>query len=98
VGETPSGSARPGAEAEPAAIRAESPSTGPEASADHAATDAPRQRGRDFAEQMKPVATAAEEVTAKAIDLSARGLTKLAAFLEKRRQARQPQDRPDPDA
>ena len=99
LGETPGGSGRAGAESDSSASGAESASTGAEATAEASATDEPpRERGRDFAEQLKPVATAAEEVTAKAVDLSAKGLTKLAAFLEKRRQARQARGRPDRDA
>ena len=45
-------------------------------------------RGRDMAERLKPVAEAAEEVAAKAIDLSVKGLNRLSAMLEKRRQER----------
>ncbi len=46
-------------------------------------------RARELAEQLKPVAVAAEEVAVKAVDLSAKGLTRLSAYLEKRRQERQ---------
>ncbi len=46
-------------------------------------------RARELAEQLKPVAVAAEEVAVKAVDLSAKGLTRLSAYLEKRRQDRQ---------
>ncbi len=46
-------------------------------------------RAREIAEQLKPVALAAEEAAVKAVDLSAKGLNRLSAFLEKRRQERQ---------
>lgn len=63
-------------------------STGPEASAQTGTDDPKAERGREIADQLKPVALAAEEITAKAVDISAKGLTKVAAFLQKRRQAR----------
>ena len=47
-------------------------------------------RARELAEQLKPVAMAAEEVAVKAVDLSAKGLNRLSAYLEKRRRERQP--------
>ncbi len=46
-------------------------------------------RAREVAEQLKPVALAAEEMAVKAVDLSAKGLNRLSAYLEKRRQERQ---------
>lgn len=46
-------------------------------------------RARELAEQLKPVAVAAEEVAVKAVDLSTKGLNRLSAYLEKRRQERQ---------
>ena len=46
------------------------------------------ERGREVAERLKPVAAAAEEVAAKAVDLSVKGLTRLGALLDKRRQER----------
>jgi hypothetical protein len=48
----------------------------------------PDEIAREVAERLKPVAAAAEEVAAKAIDLSAKGLTKLAGKLEERRRQR----------
>ena len=40
------------------------------------------ERARETAVRLKPVAIAAEEMTAKALDLSAKGLAKAAAYLE----------------
>ena len=45
--------------------------------------------GRDVAERLKPVAEAAEGIAAKAVDLSAKGLTRLSAILEQRRRQRE---------
>ena len=42
--------------------------------------------GREVAERLKPVAAVAEEVAARALDLSAKGLGRLAAKLHERRQ------------
>jgi hypothetical protein len=42
----------------------------------------------DLAERLKPVAAAAEEVAARAVDLSSKGLEKVASFLEERRRQR----------
>ena len=44
--------------------------------------------GREVTERLKPVAAAAEEVAAKALDLSAKGLHKLVDKLEERRRQR----------
>jgi hypothetical protein len=49
----------------------------------------PEEVAREVAERLKPVAAAAEEVAAKALDFSARGLTKLASKLEERRRQRE---------
>ena len=45
--------------------------------------------GRDVAERLKPVAEVAEGIAAKAVDLSAKGLTRLSAILEQRRRQRE---------
>jgi hypothetical protein len=52
---------------------------------------------RETAVRLKPVAIAAEEMTARALDLSAKGLAKAAAYLEQRRQARHTEATPGPD-
>lgn len=44
--------------------------------------------GRDLGQRLKPVAAVAEDVAAKALDLSAKGLGRLAAILQERRQRR----------
>ena len=49
--------------------------------------------GREVADKLKPVAVAAEEVTARVLDLTAKGLTKLAGMLEERRHQRTGGDR-----
>lgn len=46
------------------------------------------ERVRDMADRLKPVALAAEEMTARAVNLSAKGLSKLGAYLDQRRQQR----------
>ncbi len=55
-----------------------------------AAGQAPQDRaeeiGREVAERLKPVAAVAEEVAARALDLSAKGLGRLSAKLHERRQ------------
>lgn len=51
--------------------------------------DRPDDIGRDVADRLKPVAAAAEGIAAKAVDLSTKGLGKLAAMLEERRRQRQ---------
>jgi hypothetical protein len=53
-----------------------------------AAKDRAGSTGRDVAERFKPVAAAAEEITVKAVDLAAKGLTRLAGVLEERRRGR----------
>ena len=45
-------------------------------------------RARELAERLKPMAMAAEEAAVKAVDLSTKGLNRLSAYLEKRRQER----------
>ena len=44
--------------------------------------------GRDLGQRLKPVAVAAEGIAAQALDLSAKGLSRLAAMLEERRRRR----------
>ncbi|MDQ3695696.1 MAG: hypothetical protein M3464_19075, partial [Chloroflexota bacterium] len=43
---------------------------------------------KDLGERLKPVAAAAEEVATKALDLSAKGLSRLVDKLERRRRDR----------
>lgn len=50
--------------------------------------DAFAERARELAERLKPMAMAAEEAAVKAVDLSTKGLNRLSAYLEKRRQER----------
>ena len=97
VGESPSGSALAGGEASSSASGAESVSAG-SAAGDGATGEQPRDRGHDIAQQLKPVAIAVEDITAKAVGLTTMGLTRLSAYLEKRRQAREAEGRLDPDA
>jgi hypothetical protein len=52
----------------------------------------PEAIARDLGERLKPVVEAAEDVATKALDLSAKGLTKLVDMLEERRRQRQPAD------
>jgi hypothetical protein len=63
---------------------------GPAATAGHTTSSQvpPEEIAREVAERLKPVAAAAEEVAAKALDFSAKGLTKLAGKLEERRRQR----------
>lgn len=51
-------------------------------------------RMSDVAQRLKPVAVVAENAAGKAVDLSARGLTRLSGYLERRRLDRhqQPED------
>ena len=49
-------------------------------------------RAREVAERLRPVAAAAEELAATAIDLSVKGLNRLAQLLEERKAARRPAD------
>jgi hypothetical protein len=94
----PGGTFEPTPEATPIADQAPVPvaSAGPGgagATADASATDqsAGGQGGdfaHDLAERLKPVATAAEEIAARAVDLSSKGLEKVAEFLEERRRQR----------
>ena len=73
---------------------ASAPSSGPQnqqaSSQSAAGGQAPQDRaeeiGREVAERLKPVAAVAEEVAARALDLSAKGLSRLAAKLQERRQ------------
>ena len=51
-----------------------------------AQADRAEEIGRELAERLKPVAAVAEGVVAKALDLSAKGLGRLAAKLHERRQ------------
>lgn len=48
--------------------------------------------GGGFVERLKPVTAAAEDVAAAAVSLSAKGLSRLAALLDERRQRRGGQD------
>ena len=50
----------------------------------------PEAIARDLGERLKPVVEAAEDVATKALDLSAKGLTKLVDILEERRRQREP--------
>lgn len=43
---------------------------------------------REIADKLKPVAVVAEDVASRAVDLSVKGLTKVAAVLEDRRRGR----------
>ena len=60
-------------------------SAGPSASAPE---DRAEEMARDVAQRLKPVAVAAEDVAAKAVNLSAKGLSRLARILEERRRQR----------
>jgi hypothetical protein len=46
-------------------------------------------RVREWAQRLKPVAVAAEGVTARAVNFSARGLSRLGAILDERRRRRE---------
>jgi len=59
------------------------------------AEDQLEEKVRELAEKLKPVALAAEDAATTAVDLSAKGLGKLAAYLDRRRQERQGRDRGD---
>jgi hypothetical protein len=55
----------------------------------------------DLKEKLRPVAIAAEDVAARAVDISARELKRLSEYLERRRQQRAEStsdDRPDSDS
>ena len=56
-------------------------------------------RVTDVAQRLKPVAVVAENAAGRAVDLSARGLARLSAFLERRRQDRNqhPEDKSTDD-
>ena len=60
---------------------------GPGATA-HPSGDPTADRAKEVAEKLKPVAVAAEEAAAKAVELSTKGLNKLSEMLAKRRQDR----------
>ena len=66
------------------------PSASGQPSGAAAGSQAPQDRaeeiGREVAQRLKPVAAVAEEVAARALDLSAKGLGRLAAKLHERRQ------------
>lgn len=47
------------------------------------------ERAHEVAEKLKPVAVAAEDITAQVVALSAKGLDKLSAYLQQRREERQ---------
>lgn len=68
-------------------VPATTSSTGPGAQSG-APQDRVGEMGRDLGQRLKPVAVAAEGVAAKAVDLSTKGLNRLAAILRERRQRR----------
>lgn len=53
------------------------------------------ERARDVMQRLKPAATAAETATARAVNLSARALTKLGAYLDERQRRRTTAQPPD---
>lgn len=56
----------------------------------------PEAIAKDVATRLKPVVEAAEDVATKALDLSAKGLSKLVDMLEERRRHRAPNEPTDP--
>lgn len=50
---------------------------------------------KSWARRLKPVAVAAESIAARAVDLSARGLTRLSATMNERRRRRQAEANPE---
>jgi len=82
---------RPTASHETTTARATSPGAHAD-SVDDAGTAEPiaaaTSAGHGFAERLKPVADAAEDVAAKALDVSAKGLAKVAEFLRERKAGR----------
>ncbi len=74
--------------------RTSGPATAAQVQPSAGAGDPMTDRAREVTERLKPVAVAAEEVAAKAVDLSVKGLTKLSALLERRRQERGTGDGP----
>ena len=69
------------------------PSTPSAAAGSSGSEDRAGEVGRDLAKRLKPVAAAAESAAVTAINLSSKGLSRLAAMLEERRRRRGSGDR-----
>ncbi len=88
----PAAAARAGTSATPEAVvtGASANAASKEQAAEHDRTS--DEIARDVGERFKPVVEAAEDVATKALDLSAKGLSKLVDMLEERRRQRDPSD------
>jgi len=81
--------AQPPAVVPPEPTQAQSSDTsGPSGAPSAAPQDRVGQIGRDLGQRLKPVAAAAEGIAAQALNLSAKGLGRLAAMLQERRRRR----------
>ncbi len=89
--------ARPAkADSQQAAVTADQPSSAAMEQAGTATGASARiEMAKTWARRLKPVAVAAESIAARAVDLSARGLTRLIATMNERRRRRQAEANPE---